>query len=1007
MTESLQDKIRKALTEQYGGKALEDVDSARKIFEHKNVTQGNDAILTKVKELLNYAKTYYNNSAITTFDANSPKALTDLQNARWSAVNSDERNAYEAVNSDDKLAKKTINKLFEIASKSQALDWAKKVFPNETTAFNDCKDQNEIRWVASGLNLLRRFDNGDKTEPLLSSFRSIKTRDGVVYKALKTRIDSAIERIEVANQSESQKKDAITKKKAEIKDLEQKITLKQAEVNAHQENLDTYISNNADKIRGGQSRVEELRLQFKNCFDIIGTKNKPGQIRKEPSIKKQIDFIRQNILESFKLSTVSDNQIITATIPGISENLFYGLTSFVEQFAEIFTDNVDKNSFLLSIENSNLFSNQQDKEDIKKLINKIYSANYSLSVDNAKINYPETRGFLTKIVKKQRELGLIRNDTQIAFRELGVEKKPKLIEYNDYYNSQITDELLAEWKKQAEFIPDFLRLMNRVFPQSSSSNPLLTKGDSNELKKKVGLNLEPLLDKDVEELGYTSISSPIAPGTYFDRFYTLPPIDYKRKPITKKWSEVFNFFWQMIPATKLNETDVELSIENKPNFPIKEEKLPAFFTWETNGPKLMKFNFSERRSFISQSLPAYLEAVKILLEGGVFKNRKDKTIDDIKFDKNWEKYVRLSFFRNLDNANNISREIANDKKFEYNNQNSNQRLCYYSPYSDDIKSDDYSFIFEPMEEITNDIGKKLINAQAQVGAYSSQIGIFTSNKAKAEAELIALQTSQKKANVDLFVLQGMDLPTLRQKYNAIYQNGSINDNPTGGKRYFAEDLDMMDHYMSFIKDDSKRGDNLFGLDNDFTKKDNAIQSLRTKIKTLDGAEQLTVLWTSYSGKSIQEKVANTDKTIVENTVEKVRKFLEEKRKLVYLGPEEKTWLIMIYEYNLSKESDPTQKANIQTIINEIKADPSYSNQKPDEKDDEKDDKKDDNTTPEESFIDKYIKPYGWAGVWVPTIIIGGIAIWYFWDNLVEWWNGPAEEEGTNEDDKKDIKVKVK
>lgn len=76
--------------------------------------------------------------------------------------------------------------------------------------------------------------------------------------------------------------------------------------------------------------------------------------------------------------------------------------------------------------------------------------------------------------------------------------------------------------------------MNRVFPQSSSSNPLLTKGDSNELKKKVGLNLEPLLDKDVEELGYTSISSPIAPGTYFDRFYTLPPIDYKRKPITKK-----------------------------------------------------------------------------------------------------------------------------------------------------------------------------------------------------------------------------------------------------------------------------------------------------------------------------------------------------------------------------------------------------------------------------------------------------------------------------------------
>jgi hypothetical protein len=31
------------------------------------------------------------------------------------------------------------------------------------------------------------------------------------------------------------------------------------------------------------------------------------------------------------------------------------------------------------------------------------------------------------------------------------------------------------------------------------------------------------------------------------------------------------------------------------------------------------------------------------------------------------------------------------------------------------------------------------------------------------------------------------------------------------------------------------------------------------------------------------------------------------------------------------------------------------------------------------------------------VLIAGIAIFYFWDNIANWWNGPAEEEAVEKD----------
>jgi len=58
--------------------------------------------------------------------------------------------------------------------------------------------------------------------------------------------------------------------------------------------------------------------------------------------------------------------------------------------------------------------------------------------------------------------------------------------------------------------------------------------------------------------------------------------------------------------------------------------------------------------------------------------------------------------------------------------------------------------------------------------------------------------------------------------------------------------------------------------------------------------------------------------------------------------------------------------------------------------------KNDNGDKTEGFWNRYIARYWYAPLWVP-VLLAGLAIFYFWDNISNWWNGPAEEEAVEKD----------
>lgn len=55
---------------------------------------------------------------------------------------------------------------------------------------------------------------------------------------------------------------------------------------------------------------------------------------------------------------------------------------------------------------------------------------------------------------------------------------------------------------------------------------------------------------------------------------------------------------------------------------------------------------------------------------------------------------------------------------------------------------------------------------------------------------------------------------------------------------------------------------------------------------------------------------------------------------------------------------------------------------------ERKEKKDDNNRQETQT--PLWKQYGYWGIWAPTLVIVGVLVWYFWDNISSWWSEPVE-----------------
>jgi len=54
--------------------------------------------------------------------------------------------------------------------------------------------------------------------------------------------------------------------------------------------------------------------------------------------------------------------------------------------------------------------------------------------------------------------------------------------------------------------------------------------------------------------------------------------------------------------------------------------------------------------------------------------------------------------------------------------------------------------------------------------------------------------------------------------------------------------------------------------------------------------------------------------------------------------------------------------------------------------------KDENQEDNKKWYNPADYPLAW-GITGAILVIGGIAIWYFWENISSWWSSPAEEEG--------------
>jgi len=977
-TNDLNKKIEDALKEKYGGVDL--TEAERVIFDKTKIS--NEGILNEIKKLLGHAKTYTKQGA--TSDTNVLKALTDLQVARWQSIDKDGRKAYVQVNSVSTLAKSAIDKLFEFADKDQTLAWAVSVFPTQVASFNSLTKKEDIRYVASAKNLLRRFEGGDNSKSLLATLKLISTthKEGVAYKVLKTEIDRAIERIEYNNQSTIEKTAKIKAKKAEVNALEQKIIQKQGEIRDKEAELNTFLTDNREAIENSKVNEAVARRKFDKLFDLIvsnGTNERPsGPLLL--SLSNVFNWYVAKFEKTINAETFSDTCV-------------FEKTTFVDpKYKIIKNETIWSSAYYLY----NSIS-QWDKQKLYTFLNeKITSQN---DREKAKVAFETMlecqiifKNFHREAVEKRNQLGISPSEAASRIDSLStlpLEKRGKVLEY---YNWQFTERIdkMFEESVSSEItsmvaLADFVRI---VLPKSSIDNNPLIGPESN----------------------YNAAGA-VSP-TKFDVFWltTKPSGNIWLHPFSEEvensgeamvgfstWQETIKFFYEnieLIDDVAPLEIKKYVSGTSDGNASDLEIKLPGFLCHDS---------FLRPRSWVEVGKDSFFELIKkIVNENSTldrYGQKNDIVVDDTNEEK-WKKYSNQVFAQLVGSYSSLLSKKAVDNAFKFGveaDPNTNARkVNFLSVYNDKENIEGiYSRISQPLVNLVREAGSELSSARAKATAYSSQERDFNNEVVQLQAELATFKSQKRAGNAELDLLKGLDLVGLKKRFNKIYGDGP--GSGTSPKRYFIEDVSQMRWYMDKIEE--------LRLDSDFTGKKLALERLERESNEKDFERSLQKLVGHYSGKTIEEKISNSSEEIIQPIIDEAEKYLDEWRKTFYLGPLAKDWAKEIKRYQGEKKNIDNS-----AIIKEIEDEPIFVSHEEDEHDTPPTPRPDNGNGDgdiAEGFWAKYVKPRYYQGIWIPGIIALGVVAWYFWDNIVEWWNGPAEEEGFNEDDNKGTKAKTK